>query len=562
MIKDAERHQLRNFIIRLSVTHIVLLGIQVLPGIQYTNELFTIWAATMAFVLLSKFFRPLILALTRPFTIMTGGLFIFVIDGILLLLTDLVTGLEIAGFGWAILGSVVMSVMNIWVQSGFKRLGWMEREDEDDPLEIGKPSLFLKILLGIGLLFGIAFAVSTASQVALALSTVTDRLWLLSAAGLLTLALVAYGVAWLIAEGYESNRRARFGGIVSGVTTGITLIALWVILALPVPIPPGAEPPPNIQYWQLSTGSRLAYYYYPAQGEGEPQETPIVFLHNGPGLAVMNYDRSFYSQFAADGFDIYLYDQIGTGHSERLDNVRDYGMERNLADLDAIRDILDVNELILIGHGAGAELAARYLSRYPERVKQVILHSPTSLVNDDQVFYNYVSTASPIGPNPVFEPRLYLAASLSTYGPDAAEKLASQAEMSLLLEQGFNPGTLVCAGDGPQVAEITPGEFNTYVQIQIEYEAQTLPDPRPELKDNLTPSLILASECDFVPWEVVQQYADALLNDRIFYIENAGHAIQLSRSQLAAHIIRAFLLETPYPIEPHTGSNPRPLIGQ
>jgi proline iminopeptidase len=559
VIEDAGRYQIRNFIIRTSVTHIVLLGIQVLPGIQYTNELFTIWATTMVFVLLSKFFRPLILALTLPFTIMTGGLFIFVIDGILLLLTDLVTGLEIAGFGWAILGSVVMSMMNIWVQSGFKRLGWMEREDEDDPKEIGEPSMFLKILLGIGLLFGIGFSLSTATQVIAALSTVTDSLWILGAAGAITLAMVAYGVAWLVAEGYESNRRARFGGIISGLTTATTLGALWIVLALPVPPPTQTEPPPNTAYWQLSTGSRLAYYHYPAQGQ--PQETPIVFLHNGPGLAVMDYDRTFYRQFAEDGFDVYLYDQVGSGHSERLENIRDYGMARNLADLDAIRSTLGVNELILIGHGAGAELAARYLSRYPERVKQVILHSPTALVNHDQIFYSYVSTASPIGPNPVFELRLYLAASLSTYGPDAAEKLASQAEMSLLLEQGFNPGTLVCGGYGDQVADIEPGKFNTYVQIQAEYEAQTLPDPQPDLQDNLTPSLILVSECDYVPWEVIEQYADALLNEQIFYIEDAGHVIQLSRSQLAAHIIRAFLVETSYPIEPYSNGNPRPLLG-
>ena len=558
MIEDAERHQLRNFMIRTSVTHIVLLGIQVLPGIQYNNELFTIWAATMAFVLLSKFLRPFILALTLPLTITTGGLFIFVIDGIMLLLTDLFTGLEIANFGWAILGSIVMSVMNIWVQSGFKRLGWLERDDEDDPQEIGEPGVLLKILLGIGLLFGILFSFSTASQVGLALSTITGSLWLLGAASLLTLALVIYGVAWLIAEGYESDRRARFGVLVSGLTTLAAAITLWIVLTWPVPTPTHVEPPADTEYWQLSTGSRLAYYPYPAQGT--PQETPIIFLHDGPGLAVLDYDRAFYRQFAKVGFDVYLYDQVGTGHSERLDNIQDYGMTRNLADLDAVRSILGVNEMILIGHGAGAELAARYLSRYPERVKQIILHAPTPLVNDDQIFYNYVLTASPIGPNPVFEPRLALAAGLATYGPDAAEKLATQAEMSLLMEESFNTGTLVCSQQADEIPDIGTTNFNTYVQIQTDYDAETLPDPRPALKDNLTPSLILASECDYVPWTVIQQYTDALLSEKLFYIDNAGHAIHLTRSQLAAHIIRAFLLGTAYPIEPYADGNPRPLL--
>jgi len=183
----------RNLIIRLTITYIVLVAITALPGIRVRDELFCTWIASLGFVLLTRFVRPILLALTLPLTITTAGLFIFVVDGILLLLTDLLTGLEIASFGWAILGSIAMGIMNIWVESGFKRLGWMERECEDDPAEIASPGWALRVLLGLGLLLGIVFSALTAYQVALALSTVIGNLSLLAAAGLLTLLLLAVG---------------------------------------------------------------------------------------------------------------------------------------------------------------------------------------------------------------------------------------------------------------------------------------------------------------------------------------------------------------------------------
>jgi proline iminopeptidase len=553
------RQKLRNFIMRLSITHVVLLAITILPGIQFQDALFGIWIASLTFVFLTSLVRPVLVAITLPLTITTAGLFLFVIDGVLLLLTDLLTGLEIAGFGWAILGSVIMGVMNIWVQSAVKRLGWLERQRVDDPPEIVTPGWPLRILLVLGLVFGIAFSLSMAFQAALALSTVTGNLSALAAGALVTLLAFSMGIAWLFAEGVEATHRARFSVVVGALTGGSAAIGLALVMTDPIPPPTPPTAGPDVAYWHLSTGSRIAYTHYPARGT--PAEAPVIYLHDGPGLAVLEADRAFYSQFARDGFDVYLYDQVGTGQSGRLDNIGAYTFERNLADLDAIRDELGVSEIILIGHGAGAELAARYMSRYPERVQKVVFHAPLPLGEDEQFFYNYAPTASPIGLNPVVEPRLLLAAALAGYGPEAAENLASQAEVSVLLERAFTPKTWVCARHAAQAPPVEHPSFNYYVQLRTTLSAETLPDPRPTLEDNLTPSLVLAAECDYVPWEVVLQYRRALLNEEVFYFEGAGHAIHWTRPEEMAGVIRAFLRDERFPIEPYThAQNPRPLL--
>ena len=92
------------------------------PKIVY---LYPTWIASLVFVVLTALLRPVLLAFTLPLTIMTAGLFIFVVDGILLLLTDLLTGLEIAGFGWAILGSATLSFLGLGAQPPVPEWGAM-----------------------------------------------------------------------------------------------------------------------------------------------------------------------------------------------------------------------------------------------------------------------------------------------------------------------------------------------------------------------------------------------------------------------------------------------------
>ncbi|NDJ55008.1 MAG: alpha/beta fold hydrolase [Chloroflexi bacterium] len=552
--------QFRNFVLRLAVDYLVLSTLLLLPGIQIGDELFAVWVSTLVFVLLTLILRPLLLALTLPLTILSAGLFIFVIDGVLLLITASVTSLQINGLLWAIVGGLVIGIANIWIQSAFRAIGWLDSEDSNGIGMPERPGIMLRLLLILALVIGIVFSLAMSIQVFLSLATILNTGRLIMGLSFLVLFMLSGGIAWLIAESLAMERRVIFSGLIGLLTVGSTLGALWAFILQPgeqqITLP---EPRSNTAYWDLPTGSRIAYWRI--KGEGTVRDRPIIVLHGGPGMKTLDHDLEFYGQFAQLGYDVYLYDQIGSGLSDHLDRIRDYSIERNIEDLDAIRAQIDTEEIILIAHAEGAELATRYLSRFPERVGRFVLHSPSPLLSDETFFDDYTRTAAPLGPLDLElgAARPLAAALIAEYGPDAAENLAPEDEMATWMQRTFNPGVWVCAGQ-PTPSIDTLG-FNYYVFVRVDATSRQAPDPRPPLNNNLTPVLILASECDYQSWETVLQYQETFINDLTFYIEDAGHRIDLSQPELMHDIIRAFLTDAAYPINPYRGQeDPRPII--
>ena len=70
--------------------------------------------------LINAVLRPILLVLTFPFTIITLGLFIFILNGLLVLLTSaIVNGFYVVNIWWAILFSMVFSVVSFVLQQIF-----------------------------------------------------------------------------------------------------------------------------------------------------------------------------------------------------------------------------------------------------------------------------------------------------------------------------------------------------------------------------------------------------------------------------------------------------------
>jgi len=100
-------------LVKLLVNALIIFALAwVLPGVDVTNY----WTALIVAVILgvlNLFIKPLLIILTIPVTIVTLGLFLFVINALIILMTDyLVDGFTVNGFWWALLFSILISIMN------------------------------------------------------------------------------------------------------------------------------------------------------------------------------------------------------------------------------------------------------------------------------------------------------------------------------------------------------------------------------------------------------------------------------------------------------------------
>ena len=110
----------KSFFIRWLINMVAILLIAYLfPGIMWVKGLGSaIWAALLL-GLVNAILRPILVLLTLPLTILTFGLFLLVINGLMLaLVAFLIPGFFVNGFLGAVLGSILISLVS-WTLSRF-----------------------------------------------------------------------------------------------------------------------------------------------------------------------------------------------------------------------------------------------------------------------------------------------------------------------------------------------------------------------------------------------------------------------------------------------------------
>jgi len=99
-----------NFLIRILVIAAVSFGLaRVLSGI-HVDTFWTALAFAVVLAILNIFIKPILILLTLPATLITLGLFLFVINAVVVLLASkFVNGFSIDSFWWALLFSLILS---------------------------------------------------------------------------------------------------------------------------------------------------------------------------------------------------------------------------------------------------------------------------------------------------------------------------------------------------------------------------------------------------------------------------------------------------------------------
>jgi len=103
---------------------------------------------------------------------------------------------------------------------------------------------------------------------------------------------------------------------------------------------------------------------------GDPEGTPVVFLHGGPGAGCHPHHRRY---FDPRHYRVVLYDQRGAGKSEPVGELRDNTTAHLVDDLERLRAHLGIDRWVLFGGSWGSALALAYAEAHRERCLALIL---------------------------------------------------------------------------------------------------------------------------------------------------------------------------------------------
>jgi len=299
------------------------------------------------------------------------------------------------------------------------------------------------------------------------------------------------------------------------------------------------------QYWELPTRSKIAYTLASAQGSKNPY--PIIYLQGGPGGFISDRNIQILAPLSEDGYDVYLYDQIGSGLSDRLTNINDYTADRHKKDLEEIIKKIGATKVILIGQSWGAILASLYLADNPEKVHKLIFTGPGPIQPMRQEILRIKPADSlklrkpPYSNSEAMEKSKNVrTAVVSFWAKSFGIKLASDQEaddFQTYLNDELNKA-IVCDTSKALKAE---GGGGFYAQLMTVRSFTETKDPRPKLMGLKIPVLIMKGQCDNIPWGVANEYLELFPNNQLKIIPNAGHSISVEQPVLYLKTIRDFL---------------------
>ena len=117
---------MKNFIIKtLIIAAAVVIASYFLPGVG-VKRFTTALMVALVLSVLNYFVKPILVILTLPITIITLGLFLFIVNAIVILLAGkLVAGFRVDSLGWALLFSLLLSfftyILEVIIEPDYKK---------------------------------------------------------------------------------------------------------------------------------------------------------------------------------------------------------------------------------------------------------------------------------------------------------------------------------------------------------------------------------------------------------------------------------------------------------
>jgi pimeloyl-ACP methyl ester carboxylesterase len=269
-------------------------------------------------------------------------------------------------------------------------------------------------------------------------------------------------------------------------------------------------------------GAELAYHVRGADRE----RPPAIVIAGGPGLA---WDYLELPASIANRITLVHLELAGTGTAARSADPSTYSRARDVADVEALRTHLEVDEIVLIGHSYGGFVALEYALAHPDRVAGLVLYD----------------TSATSGPSLWAEIRANLAARAGApWFEDAAAAFAafpkgtSDEELAAL----FRRAVPLYLHEWPAA---TIEAWLPHVRVSHARSHLTPAEPfdvEARLAELRMPTLVLVGASDFVcSPAMARALADGIANAELVVLDASGHFGHIEQPDAFAAAVLAFV---------------------
>ena len=277
---------------------------------------------------------------------------------------------------------------------------------------------------------------------------------------------------------------------------------------------------------------------------GNPQGLPVVVLHGGPGGGCSPAMRRY---FDPERYRIVLFDQRGCGRSRPHASVTDNTTWHLVADIEAIRQVLGIDQWVVFGGSWGATLSLIYAETHPDRALNLILRGVFLMTQSElNWFYGggagkfwpeqWARFSDPIPPDERHD--MIAAYHRRLFSGDSTQEARFGQSWSMWENALASIDSNGQAGSGPaQYARAFARLENHYFSNAgfLETDGQILRDAG---KIAHIPGTIIQGRYDMIcPPISAQNLHDAWPASKLIFVPKAGHA--LSEPGISAELVRA-----------------------
>jgi proline iminopeptidase len=258
------------------------------------------------------------------------------------------------------------------------------------------------------------------------------------------------------------------------------------------------------------------------------EDAPVMIAHHGaPGLGSMAEPKAAFGPFA-DAFRVVVFDARGSGKSE---GKPPFTHEQWAADVDALREWVGAEQIIMAGGSYGGFISMEYAVRYPERVRALVLRDTSPDNSNEELSRANALASSRVQLDLEKFYRIMDGKTLSN--EDLRE---CWAEILPLYDHDYDP------------AVVTARVESTQYRYETHNWAFTENMPRYDLKPYLPqvtcPTLVTVGRHDWItPVSCSEAINELIPNSKLVIFEESGHSPQIEQAELFQQVVREFLAE-------------------